>query len=181
MSVYAIIHMYFNVIDFVTYKLYKYNNRCEKWWEDWIVACVLRTRTGSRRVWRYQRGNQNAQIEEEQTTQWPKKKYKQRSTKHTHKTKDRVTRTPLKTGGEIRCFGRVSSSCSASDTHGVNLLLIHIHFIIHRNSVFCISASINCYATMISNTRLTSSLNTILWIKVEVKVNRTMVQLPVEI
>ena len=26
------------------------------------------------------------------------KKYKQRSTKHTHKTKDRVTRTPLKTG-----------------------------------------------------------------------------------
>jgi len=27
-------------------------------------------------------------------------KDKQRSTKHTHKTKDRVTRTPLKTGGE---------------------------------------------------------------------------------
>ena len=27
-----------------------------------------------------------------------KKKDKQRSTKHTHKTKDRVTRTPLKTG-----------------------------------------------------------------------------------
>ena len=26
------------------------------------------------------------------------KKYKQRSTKHTHKTKDRVTRTPLKPG-----------------------------------------------------------------------------------
>jgi hypothetical protein len=44
-----------------------------------------------------------------QTKQWPKdrqnngqkKKYKnikQRSTKHTHKTKDRVTQTPLKTG-----------------------------------------------------------------------------------
>jgi hypothetical protein len=31
-----------------------------------------------------------------------KKKGKQRSTKHTHKTKDRVTRTPLKTGGELR-------------------------------------------------------------------------------
>jgi hypothetical protein len=31
------------------------------------------------------------------TTQWPKKgeKDKQRSTKHTHKTQDRVTRTPL--------------------------------------------------------------------------------------
>jgi hypothetical protein len=53
------------------------------------------------RVWRYQRGNQNPYIEEEQTTQWPKEKVqkdKQRSTKHTYKTKDRVTRTPLKPG-----------------------------------------------------------------------------------
>ena len=40
----------------------------------------------------------------------------QRSTKHTHKTKDRVTRTSLKTGGEFRCSGRVSSSCSTSAT-----------------------------------------------------------------
>jgi hypothetical protein len=32
------------------------------------------------------------------------------STKHTHKTKDRVARTPLKTGGELGCSGRVSSS-----------------------------------------------------------------------
>jgi hypothetical protein len=32
-----------------------------------------------------------------------KKKDKQRSTKHTHKTKDRVSRTPLKTGDELRC------------------------------------------------------------------------------
>ena len=52
-----------------------------------------------RRVWRYLRGNQNPYIEEEQTTQWPKEKVqkdKQRSIKHTYKTKDRVTRTPLK-------------------------------------------------------------------------------------
>jgi len=28
-------------------------------------------------------------------------------TKHTYKTKDRVTRIPLKTGGELRCSGRV--------------------------------------------------------------------------
>jgi len=58
-----------------------------------------------RRVWRYQMGNHNPYIEEEQTTQWPKEKVqkdKQRSSKHTHKTKDRVTRTPLKTGGELR-------------------------------------------------------------------------------
>jgi len=37
--------------------------------------------------------------QEEQTTQWLKEKVqkdKQRFTKHTHKTKDRVTRTPLK-------------------------------------------------------------------------------------
>jgi hypothetical protein len=46
-------------------------------------------------------GNQNLYIEEEQTTQWPKEKVqkaKQRSTKHTYKTKDRVTRTPPKSG-----------------------------------------------------------------------------------
>ena len=44
------------------------------------------------------KGNQNPHIEEEQTTQWPKEKIqkdKQRSTKHTNKTKDRITRTPL--------------------------------------------------------------------------------------
>ena len=44
-----------------------------------------------------------------------KKKYKkdkQRPTKHTYKTKDRVTRAPLKTWSEFRCSGRVSSFCS---------------------------------------------------------------------
>jgi hypothetical protein len=51
-----------------------------------------------------------------------KKKYKQRSTKHTHKTKDRVTRTPLKTGDEVGCSGRVGSSYSTIDTHRVNLV-----------------------------------------------------------
>jgi hypothetical protein len=58
----------------------------------------------ARRVWRYQRDNHNPYIEEEQTTQWPKEKVqkeKQRSTKHAYKTKDRVTRTSLKTGGEL--------------------------------------------------------------------------------
>jgi len=41
-------------------------------------------------------GNQKQYIEKEQTTQSPKEKVqkdKQRSTKHTYKTKDRVTRT----------------------------------------------------------------------------------------
>ena len=47
-------------------------------------------------------------------------KDKQRSTKHTHKTKDRVTRTLLKTGGELRCFGRVCSPCSTNSICRVN-------------------------------------------------------------
>ena len=61
----------------------------------------------TRRAWRYQRGNQNLYIEEEQTTQMAKmpkekgQKNKQQPT-HTHKTKDRVTWTPLKTGGDLR-------------------------------------------------------------------------------
>jgi hypothetical protein len=52
-------------------------------------------------VKRYQRVNQNPYIEKEQTIQWPKekvKKDKQRSTKHTYKAKNIVTRTPLKQG-----------------------------------------------------------------------------------
>ena len=44
------------------------------------------------------------------------------STKHTYKSKDRVTQTSLKTRGELLCSGRVSSSCSTSDTHRVNLV-----------------------------------------------------------
>ena len=44
------------------------------------------------------------------------KRTKKRSTKHTHKTKNQVTWTQLKTGGELRCSGRVSSSCSTSST-----------------------------------------------------------------
>jgi hypothetical protein len=79
------------------------------------------------RVWRYQRGNQNPYIEEEQTTQWPKEKVqkdKQLSTKHTYKTHYRVTGTPLKTGDELMCSGKVSSSCSTSDTCRVYLVKI---------------------------------------------------------
>ena len=32
-----------------------------------------------------------------------RKKPKQRSTRLTHKTKDLVTQTPIKTGGELKC------------------------------------------------------------------------------
>jgi hypothetical protein len=75
-----------------------------------------------RRVWRHQRGNQNSYIEEEQTTQWSKEKVKQRSTKHTYRTKHRVTLTPLKTGRDFRYSGKVSISSSTSDTCRVNLV-----------------------------------------------------------
>ena len=71
-----------------------------------------------RRVWRYQKGNQKPYIEEEQTTQWPKEKEqkdKQWSTKHTYKTNDRVTRTPLKPGGELRCSGREAVPASINN------------------------------------------------------------------
>ena len=85
-----------------------------------------------RRVWRYQSGNQNLYIEEEQPTQWPKEKGqkdKQWSTKHTHKTKDIVSRTPLKTEGERRYSGMVSSSCSTGGNRRVavvtNLVISH--------------------------------------------------------
>ena len=40
----------------------------------------------------------------------------------TQKTKDRATRTPLKTGGKLRCSERVDSSCSTSGTRGVTLV-----------------------------------------------------------
>ena len=83
------------------------------------------TNLDSKKSLKIPKGNQNPYIEEEQTTQWSKEKVqkdKQRSTKHTHKTKDRVTRTPLKTGDELRCCGRISSSCSTSCARRVNLV-----------------------------------------------------------
>ena len=50
---------------------------------------------------------------------------KRKSTKNDrqniYKTKDPVTRTPLKIGGELGCSGSVSSACSTSGTR-VNLV-----------------------------------------------------------
>jgi hypothetical protein len=48
--------------------------------------------------------------------------------------------TPLKTGGELRCSGRVSSSCSTSGTHRVKLynkkLEVTIQFNFHTKMSF---------------------------------------------
>jgi len=60
------------------------------------IGCSVWTFSSARRVWRYQRGNQNLYVEEEHTTQWPKEKVqkdKQRSTKYTQNPKDQVTQT----------------------------------------------------------------------------------------
>jgi len=77
-----------------------------------------------RRVWRYKRGSQIRISKKNRQHDGQKKKVqkdKHRSTKHTYKTKDRATRTPRKTGGELMCSGRVRSSCSTSDIRRVNL------------------------------------------------------------
>ena len=67
----------------------------------------------------------NGQKKEGQTTQWPKEKGQKDNNDLptiTHKAKDQTTRTPLKTGDELRCSGRVISSCSTSATRRVNLV-----------------------------------------------------------
>ena len=51
-----------------------------------------------------------------------KQKDNQRSTKQHMKTKDQPTRTPLKNGGHLGCFGWASSSCSISNTRRVTLV-----------------------------------------------------------
>jgi hypothetical protein len=78
-----------------TYNTYAGNAGIDNLLQQWKTVLQENARMKSLKI---QRGNENPYIEE-QTTQWPKEKVqkdKQRSTKHTYKTKDRVTRTPLK-------------------------------------------------------------------------------------
>ena len=112
------------------------------------TTCATSGLAKSRRVCRYQRGNQNPYIEEEQTTQWQKEKVqndKQWSTKHRHKTKDRVTRTTLKTGGELRCSGRVSSSCS---TGGILNLLFSLYCFVDHCLLSCPLSFVHCILSL---------------------------------
>ena len=74
---------------------------------------------------RYHRGNQKPQIEERQTTQWSKEKGqqdKQRSTKHTHKTKDWATRPLIKHRGEY-AFLSIRNSNTVTPVEHKDLLL----------------------------------------------------------
>ena len=74
------------------------------------------------RVWRYQRVIKIRISKKNRQRNGQKKKDKQQSTKHTHKTKERVTRTTLQTEGKLRRPGRVSSSCSTNGIRCVNLV-----------------------------------------------------------
>jgi hypothetical protein len=70
--------------------IYYFDNMVRKQANTCLYQSVFEILRTLRRVWIYQRGNQNQYIEE-QTTQCPKEKGqrdKQRSTKHTHKTKN---------------------------------------------------------------------------------------------
>ena len=58
--------------------------------------------------------------ERKNTYKWLKKD-KQRSAKHYTKTKKIATQTPLKTGSELRCSRKVSSSCSTNGTRRCTL------------------------------------------------------------
>ena len=52
-----------------------------------------------------------------------------------HKTKDRITRTPLIIGGELGCSRRVISSCSTSDTRRVTLTSFQRNLFLRKLSV----------------------------------------------
>jgi hypothetical protein len=45
---------------------------------------------------------------------------------YAYNTEDRVTRTPLKTGCELRCSGRVNISCFISDSTKTSKIILNI-------------------------------------------------------
>ena len=55
----------------------------------------------------------------------------------TYKAKYRVTRTLLKTGGELRCSGRVGSYCSTFLTIKGTILILIVHF--HKDTYLVVS------------------------------------------
>jgi len=63
----------------------------------------------------------------------------------THKTKDRATRTSLKTGGELRCSGRVSRSCSTSTSLYVHQILLLSVYNISITSKLMVSSQENTF------------------------------------
>ena len=82
------------------------------------IYCRLTVDTVLRRVWRYQRGNQNPYIEE-QTTQWPKKRTNNDLQNIHIKLKIEYHEPHLKPGMQLMCSRRISNSCSTSCTRRV--------------------------------------------------------------
>ena len=72
----------------------------------------------------------------------------------THETKDRVTRTPLITGDELRCSGKVSSSCSTSGTRRGTLVANPVisHELVKDRDVFLWSGRRNTEDWKLSKT-----------------------------
>jgi len=68
----------------------------------------------SKKVWRCQKGHQKPQIEQCNSQQINTKMTNIIQEKTTKKTKDWAIWTQQKTGGELRSFGGVSSSCDTS-------------------------------------------------------------------
>jgi hypothetical protein len=117
-----------HIIDLLVKISFWYSCQCN-WanqnWLDKTFPNIHNMDSTIRRVWRYQWEVIRIRISKNRQHNRQRKKVqkdKQRSTKHTHKTKDRVTWIPLKIWGELRCSGRVSSSCSSHGTHRVNLV-----------------------------------------------------------
>ena len=82
-------------------------------------------------------GNKNQYLEE-QTTYWPQKKDKRTNNdlqSIAHRIKDRVTRTKLEIAGELRCYGRVASSCSSSGIRRKTL----VTQMFRKSAVSCVS------------------------------------------
>jgi hypothetical protein len=76
---------------------------------DVSSSCYIDDVLSIRKVWRYQRSKSK-------DTQYKRKNDLQNNTQ---KTKDRSTRTPLIIEDELRCSGRISSSCSTCGTRHV--------------------------------------------------------------
>ena len=83
------------------------------------IRCVKVSIT-IKRGWRYQRviRIRKSTKNRQHNGQWDN----QISAKHTHKTKNWVTRFPLKIGGELRCSGRLNSPYFTGDTRCVNIV-----------------------------------------------------------
>jgi hypothetical protein len=132
-----------------------------------------------RRVWRYQRGNQNPYIEEEQTTQWPKEKVqmdKQRSTKHTHQTKDRVTRTPLKLWSLLPSCREYKWIVSTIKTYIFMLVCPYWPIIVTETSIVQSWMQVLCEETLLDMLKITNVLLNTEWFCHDVSYIKTFVR-----